>query len=118
MTAPLSAFLASVAALAVSASPAMPQTQVSPQLSAPAASQRVAADSIVAVVGTEVITRRELAQRVRNAELQLQQQGTALPARDVLERQVLERAITDRSIVGRFPPAPGARGHGRAAFPP
>ncbi len=100
MTAPLSALLAVVATLSAALLvPVQAQTQVSTQISTPPAAQRVAADSIVAVVGTEVITRRELSQRVRNAELQLQQQGTALPARDLLERQVLERAITDRSIV-------------------
>lgn len=50
-------------------------------------------DAIVAVVDDDVITRSELKAAIRAAETQLQQQGAALPARDVLEKQVLERLI-------------------------
>ena len=57
----------------------------------------IALDRIVAVVNNEVITRYDLDERVQMITQQLQQQGTPLPPRDVLERQVLERMITDRA---------------------
>jgi len=53
-------------------------------------------DRIVAVVNTEVITQRDLAERIALIEAQLRRQGTPAPPRDVLERQVLERMIMDR----------------------
>jgi len=53
-------------------------------------------DRIVAVVNTEVITQRDLAERITLIEAQLRRQGTPVPPRDVLERQVLERMIMDR----------------------
>jgi len=54
------------------------------------------ADRIVAVVNNEVITYRELEQRVQRIVAQLRSQGTPLPAPEVLARQVLERMITER----------------------
>ena len=54
------------------------------------------ADRIVAVVNDEVITLVELRARLALALSQLQRQGTALPARDVLERQMLERLVIDK----------------------
>lgn len=53
-------------------------------------------DRIVAVVNDEVITRHELEERVRRAQLQLRQQGTPLPPREALERQLLEHMIVER----------------------
>lgn len=53
-------------------------------------------DRIVAVVNDEVITRNDLEERTRFATLQLRQQGTPPPPREVLEKQVLERLIGDR----------------------
>jgi peptidyl-prolyl cis-trans isomerase SurA len=53
-------------------------------------------DRIVAVVNTEVITQRDLAERIALVGTQLKRQGTAAPPQDVLERQVLERMIMDR----------------------
>jgi peptidyl-prolyl cis-trans isomerase SurA len=53
-------------------------------------------DRIVAVVNSEVITQRDLAERIMLVETQLKRQGTAAPTRDVLGRQVLERMIMDR----------------------
>ncbi len=50
-------------------------------------------DRIVSVVNDEVITRRDLDERVKVALGQLRQQGTPLPAADVLEKQVLESMI-------------------------
>lgn len=54
------------------------------------------ADRIVAVINSEVITYRELEQRVQRVVAQLRGQGAPLPGPDVLARQVLERMITDR----------------------
>ncbi len=52
-------------------------------------------DSVVAVVNDDVITRRELDDRLRAVTRQLERQGTPLPAPEVLEKQILERMITD-----------------------
>jgi len=54
------------------------------------------ADRIVAVVNDEVITYFELRSRLDTALVQLQKQGTALPPREVLEKQMLERLIMDK----------------------
>jgi peptidyl-prolyl cis-trans isomerase SurA len=54
------------------------------------------ADRIVAVVNDEVITLVELRARLDMAVGQLRRQGTALPPRDVLERQMLERLVMDK----------------------
>jgi len=59
----------------------------------PPASRIVLLDRIVAVVNDQVITRRDLDERVTALLTQLRQQGTPLPPRDVLEKQVLERMI-------------------------
>lgn len=56
----------------------------------------VLVDRIVAVINTEVITQRDLAERVGLVASQLKRQGTPLPPQNVLERQVLERVIMDR----------------------
>jgi peptidyl-prolyl cis-trans isomerase SurA len=54
------------------------------------------ADRIVAVVNDEVITLHELRARLALAVKQLKQQGTPVPARDVLEQQMLERLVMDK----------------------
>jgi peptidyl-prolyl cis-trans isomerase SurA len=54
----------------------------------------VVLDRIVAVVNNEVITRGDLDNQMRFALLQLKQQGTAAPPREILERQILERLIS------------------------
>ncbi len=59
----------------------------------PSISRIVLLDRIVAVVNDQVITRRDLDERLTTVLTQLRQQGTPLPPRDVLERQVLERMI-------------------------
>jgi peptidyl-prolyl cis-trans isomerase SurA len=56
----------------------------------------VLVDRIVAVVNSEVITSREVAERVKVVTQQLSQQHTPLPPADVLQKQVLERMIMDR----------------------
>ena len=50
-------------------------------------------DRIVAVVNDDVVMRSELNERVRTVTAQLNQQGTTLPPKGVLERQVLDRLI-------------------------
>jgi peptidyl-prolyl cis-trans isomerase SurA len=53
-------------------------------------------DRIVAIVNKDVITQRDLEERVALIASQLKRQNTPLPPADVLERQVLERMIMDR----------------------
>ena len=66
------------------------------QVAARPGREPVAVDRIVAVVNDEVITLNELHGRLEAATAQLQKQGVALPARDVLETQMLERMVIDR----------------------
>ena len=54
------------------------------------------ADTIIAVVNKEVITRRELDARVRLAKRDLTGQRMQLPPDNVLEPQVLQRLITEK----------------------
>lgn len=54
----------------------------------------IVVDRIVAVVNNDVITRNDLDERYRFITLQLKQQGTPQPPRDVLEKQVLDRLVT------------------------
>jgi peptidyl-prolyl cis-trans isomerase SurA len=56
----------------------------------------VVLDRIVAVVNDDVITRLDLDERLRIANLQLKQQGTPPPPREALERQILDRLVSDR----------------------
>ncbi len=53
-------------------------------------------DRIVAVVGQDVITQRELVSRINLAEQQLAQRGTRPPDRSTLVRQVMERMVVER----------------------
>jgi peptidyl-prolyl cis-trans isomerase SurA len=91
------------AALAQGANPTSVQGQVPrPGGAAKPAPERQAqrlqlVDRIVAVVGKEVVTQSELAERRDVAERQLRQQGTPLPERVLLERQILERLILDKA---------------------
>ena len=57
------------------------------------ASRVVQLDRIVAVVNEDVITRRDLDDRVKVVTMQLREQGTPAPPVDVLEKQVLDRMI-------------------------
>jgi peptidyl-prolyl cis-trans isomerase SurA len=59
----------------------------------PASGRVVQLDRIIAVVNDEVITRRDLDDRLKVTLNQLRQQGTPLPSADALEKQVLERMI-------------------------
>ena len=55
-------------------------------------------DRIAAVVNSDVITVKDLRDRV-DVMRQLQRQGTQLPPRDAIERQILERLILERAQV-------------------
>jgi len=55
------------------------------------------ADAIIAVVNNEVITRRELLDRLQVVERRMKNQGIALPPPAELQRQMLERMIVDRA---------------------
>lgn len=74
--------------------PAKPPAQ--PAERAAPARGPVLLDRIVAIVNKDVITQRDLDERVALVVAQLRRQNTPLPPADVLERQVLERMITDR----------------------
>lgn len=56
----------------------------------------VLVDAIVAVVNSEVITRREINQRMVEISKQLKAQGIALPDHAELQKQMLERLIVER----------------------
>lgn len=78
--------------------PAKPVPGPAPAPGLRASPQRgpVLIDRIVAIVNRDVITQRDLDERVALVVSQLKRQNTPLPPADVLERQVLERMITDR----------------------
>jgi peptidyl-prolyl cis-trans isomerase SurA len=54
-------------------------------------------DRIVAVVNKEVITQRDLNQRMSQVQNQLRQSRVPAPPADVLQRQVLERMVVERA---------------------
>ena len=80
---------------AVAAGVAVLALAIAPHAAAqkPAAGRVVLLDRIIAVVNDEVITRRDLDDRIKVVLSQLRQQGTPLPSPEVLEKQVLERVI-------------------------
>ncbi|WP_382327981.1 peptidylprolyl isomerase [Hydrogenophaga sp. UC242_50] len=59
--------------------------------------QQGTADFIVALVNSEPVTNNEVRQRLLRVEQQIAQEGTAMPARDVLVREVLEQIINERA---------------------
>ncbi len=69
--------------------------QSTPPKAAAAGTERDA-DTIVAVVNKEVITRRELDARVRLAKRDMAAQRIQMPPDNVLEPQVLQRLITEK----------------------
>ena len=76
---------------------AQTQGQVPASRAAAQPQRIVLVDRIVAVVGRDVVTASELAERRELAERQLRGQGTPLPERSILERQILERLILDKA---------------------
>ncbi|HSD54770.1 MAG TPA: peptidylprolyl isomerase [Burkholderiales bacterium] len=73
-----------------------PAKPAAPALRSAPARGPVLIDRIVAIVNKDVITQRDLDERVALVVSQLKRQNTPLPPADVLERQVLERMISDR----------------------
>jgi len=76
---------------------ALAQSQLTPQLSSTPRPRVVLGDRIVAVINDEVITRRELDERVNVVKRDLNGRGVAIPPSDALDSQVLERLIQDRA---------------------
>jgi peptidyl-prolyl cis-trans isomerase SurA len=74
-----------LAALACTAAPAA--------AAQPPGGRVILLDRIVAVVNEDVITRRDLDDRIKVVSVQLREQGTPAPPPDVLEKQVLDRMI-------------------------
>jgi peptidyl-prolyl cis-trans isomerase SurA len=62
-----------------------------------AARQPVLVDAIVAVVNTDVITMKELNDRMQIIEQRMRRQNMQVPPRDVLQKQLLERLIVNRA---------------------
>jgi len=65
----------------------------------PAAAVQTSLDAIVAVVDESVITRRELANRIKLITLDFKRSQRQMPSNDVLERQVLEALINDSLLL-------------------
>lgn len=90
-------------ALAVALALAGPAQQAAAQYApgaapaAKAAPRIYLADSIIAVVNNEVITRQELLERLRTTERRMRAQNIALPPQQEFQRQLLERMIVDRA---------------------
>ncbi|TFW23431.1 peptidylprolyl isomerase [Duganella callida] len=63
----------------------------------PGESGNVAIDSIVVVVNDDVITQRELANRIKTVTARMKAQNVQMPAPADLRRQLLERMIVERS---------------------
>jgi peptidyl-prolyl cis-trans isomerase SurA len=61
------------------------------------ARQPVLVDAIVAVVNTDVITMKELNDRVQIIEQRMRRQNMQVPPRDLLQKQLLERLIVNRA---------------------
>jgi peptidyl-prolyl cis-trans isomerase SurA len=96
----LCAFAAGTPALAQDAKPAAaPQAAAAPAkgVTAPNQSSNTPIDSIAVIVNDEVITRRELNQRVQTIVRRMQAQRVQLPEQADLERQILERMIVERA---------------------
>ncbi len=75
---------------------AAPATAPAPAKGATPAGAK-AIDSIAVVVNDDVITRNELAARIKTVERRMKAQNVALPEQADLERQLLERMIVERA---------------------
>ncbi|MFA9217110.1 MAG: peptidylprolyl isomerase [Sphingomonadaceae bacterium] len=63
----------------------------------PGSSTNVAVDSIAVVVNDDVITRKELANRIKTVTQRMKAQNVAMPDPADLQRQILERMIVERA---------------------
>ena len=79
----------------------------------PAMAAAVPLDTVRVVVNDDIITRLELAQRMRAVVQQLQRQGTRLPESGILEKQMLERMIQEKLLL-QFAKENGVRVDGRS----
>ncbi len=66
---------------------------------AAAAATSVEVDRIIAVVNTEVITAKQLRERIEQIKRQIKRQNVQMPSDDVLERQILERLVVERAQI-------------------
>jgi peptidyl-prolyl cis-trans isomerase SurA len=85
------------AAAAPAAAPTAAQAKPSTGFLPPAASSAKVIDSVYVIVNDEVITRREVDNRVNEITTRLRAQGAQLPAAEDLRRQVVEAMITERA---------------------
>jgi hypothetical protein len=76
---------------------ATPAGKLTPALANRPRTRVLLADRIVAIVNDEVVTQRQLEDRMRVVRIELRRGGVAPPPDDVLEKQVLERIIVDRA---------------------
>lgn len=112
LSGPILSVLLACAAAACIVLPAAAQSKLEvkpPAVTAPAAAAPAAAattangnqpqpvDAIAAVVNNEVITRSDLAQRMRIVERRMRTQNIAVPPQEQLQKQLLERMIVDRA---------------------
>jgi len=65
----------------------------------PATAAQTSLDTIVAIVDESVITRRELASRIKLVKIDFQQTQRKLPQDNILQRQVLEALINDSLLL-------------------
>jgi peptidyl-prolyl cis-trans isomerase SurA len=94
--------VAAAAPAATNASNAAPAAPAKPKADGagflpPGESGNVAIDSIVVVVNDDVITQRELANRIKTVTARMKAQNVAMPEAADLRRQLLERMIVERS---------------------
>jgi len=83
--------------LAQGAKPAAAPAAQSKGFTPPGQSANTPIDAIAVIVNDEVITQRELAERVATIVARMQQQKVALPDAADLRRQILERMIVERA---------------------
>ena len=65
----------------------------------PAAAAQTTLDSIVAIVDESVITKRELANRIKLVKMDFKQSNRRVPSDEVLQRQILEALINDSLLL-------------------
>ncbi len=65
----------------------------------PAAAAQTTLDSIVAIVDESVITKRELANRIKLIKIDFKQSRRRVPSDEVLQRQILEALINDSLLL-------------------
>ena len=88
---------ACVAALLVAGAAQAQADRLTPALSGKPRERVILADRIVAVVNDEIVTLRELEERMRLVTAQLRRTGVPLPPEAEMRPQVLERVIIDRA---------------------